>query len=444
MRAATREPIKEAIWRTHRKGCPRHERDGGWKGRCDGRRSYLLRFRPGGRGSPEVSRAYDRLEDAEKAKLALRDHARGRHEHAAEVEHCPLCQERAPKRVRRTLKSYALDWLGRDLRLLGIREQTRDEYERLLNTYALSYFDTSMLLSEIDTRAVQGYVDWLCKQPNRRGRKAKGTLSDDAVRNALTPLRSMLAQAVREGEISHNPCAGVKLPKSTVTWDEDEIGNGEARPFPGPNGNVMEIVVGLIPSPYRLIFELLAWTGMRRSEVLGLKGKDLHLSGGEPYVSVRRRIRRVKGKGLQAGPPKSRTSRRDIPIPIPLADKLAALHTEPEAWVFTSNGHGTPIDPDNLHSRVLRPACEEADCSWAGFHTFRHTVASRLIAEGRNVVQVSRFLGHANAHITLDVYGHLLNENVGGPLVLSGVRTESARGGRETATDESAATREAA
>jgi hypothetical protein len=82
---------------------------------------------------------------------------------------------------------------------------------------------------------------------------------------------------------------------------------------------------------------------------------------------------------------------------------------------------------------VLRPACEEADCSWAGFHTFRHTVASRLLAEGRNVVQVSRFLGHANAHITLDVYGHLLNEDVGGPLVLSGVRTKSARGRRETA-----------
>jgi len=152
----------------------------------------------------------------------------------------------------------------------------------------------------------------------------------------------------------------------------------------------------------------------------------------------------VKGEGLQVGPPKTKTSRRDIPIPVPLADRLAALHTAPEAWVFTSNGHVTPVDPDNLHSRVLRPACEEADCSWAGFHTFRHTVASRLIAEGRNVVQVSRFLGHANAHTTLSIYGHLLDGNVGGPLVLSGVRTKSARGGRETATDGDAEARKPA
>jgi hypothetical protein len=66
-----------------------------------------------------------------------------------------------------------------------------------------------------------------------------------------------------------------KVPSSCATeWDEDEIGNGEARPFPGPNGDVMEIVVGLIPTAYRLIFELLAWTGLPRSEVLGLKGKD--------------------------------------------------------------------------------------------------------------------------------------------------------------------------
>jgi hypothetical protein len=103
--SAMREPIKDAIWRSHRKGCPRHEDAGRWMGRCDRRCSYLLRFRPGGRGSPEVSRAYDRLEDAEKAKLALRDHARGRHEHESD-EDCPLCQEATPKRDRPTLKAY--------------------------------------------------------------------------------------------------------------------------------------------------------------------------------------------------------------------------------------------------------------------------------------------------------------------------------------------------
>ena len=53
---------------------------------------------------------------------------------------------------------------------------------------------------------------------------------------------------------------------------------------------------------------------------------------------------------------------------------------------------------------------------WAGFHTFRHTVASRLFAEGRNVVQVQGWLGHHAPSFTLDTYVHLLDGGLGGPL----------------------------
>ena len=66
--------------------------------------------------------------------------------------------------------------------------------------------------------------------------------------------------------------------------------------------------------------------------------------------------------------------------------------------------------------RVLTPACKAAGVEWAGFHTFRHTVASRLFAEGRNVVQVQRWLGHHSASFTLDTYVHLLDNDLGEPL----------------------------
>jgi integrase len=90
------------------------------------------------------------------------------------------------------------------------------------------------------------------------------------------------------------------------------------------------------------------------------------------------------------------------------------LRTEPEALVF--NVEGKPLDPDNLYSRVLRPAAGEAGVEWAGFHTFRHTVASRLFAEGRNAVQVQRWLGHHSPSFTLDTYIHLLDDDLGKPL----------------------------
>jgi integrase len=69
-----------------------------------------------------------------------------------------------------------------------------------------------------------------------------------------------------------------------------------------------------------------------------------------------------------------------------------------------------------LARRVLAPACTAAGVRWAGFHTFRHTVASRLFAKGRNVVQVQRWLGHHSPSFTLDTYVHLLDNDLGEPL----------------------------
>jgi integrase len=93
---------------------------------------------------------------------------------------------------------------------------------------------------------------------------------------------------------------------------------------------------------------------------------------------------------------------------------------EPDELVFRTRV-GTPLDPDNLFERVLRPACSEAGVEWAGFHTFRHTVASQLFARGRNVVQVQHWLGHHAASFTLDTYVHLLDADLGEPIELVGI-----------------------
>jgi integrase len=179
----------------------------------------------------------------------------------------------------------------------------------------------------------------------------------------------------------------------------------------------MELVVALIKPEHRLMFELLAATGVRRSELIAFQVRDLRLNGEEPDVKIRRRIRRRRGMGLVVGPLKSRYAKRELPVPIELADRLRAhvAGRSSKDWVFAS-ATGAPVDPDNLADRVLAPACDEAGAGWAGFHTFRHTVASRLFAEGRNIVQVQRWLGHHSPSFTLDTYVHLLDEDLGEPL----------------------------
>jgi Phage integrase family len=80
---------------------------------------------------------------------------------------------------------------------------------------------------------------------------------------------------------------------------------------------------------------------------------------------------------------------------------------------------GSCLDSQKLRKRVLNPAREQAGLPWVGFHAFRHTCATLLFAEGRNAVQVQRWLGHHSAAFTLATYVHLLDGDIGEPLTVS-------------------------
>ncbi|HYH59588.1 MAG TPA: site-specific integrase [Thermoleophilaceae bacterium] len=366
---------------------------------------YVVVYKVNGRQRKESARTYDEARRLKRSREADRD--RGDLGALSKV----------------TFHSYAREWIDRyqGTGKRGFREETRDEYRRLLERYALRYFGPRVNVAEITPRQIADYLGWLVQQPSRRG----GTLSDSSVHNAFKPLAACLATARREGLIRHNPAAEATMPhRPRVEDDEDKV-----RPFPP---GVMEMVVAFVHPRHRLMLELLAATGVRRSELIALQGKHLKLDGGDPLIRVRQRVRRMKGKGLVVGALKSRYARRDLPIPLGLADRLRALQTPAAEFVFTSQV-GTVIDPDNVFERVLRPACEEAGAEWAGFHTFRHTVASRLFAQGRNVVQVQKWLGHHSPSFTLDTYVHLLDGDLGGPLgVATPVATEATESARNT------------
>jgi integrase len=133
-----------------------------------------------------------------------------------------------------------------------------------------------------------------------------------------------------------------------------------------------------------------------------------------------KRVAEQKGEGQVIGALKSGHARRDLPISLELADELRThvAGREPDDLVFPSPyERRKPYDPAHLWTRVLHPACAEAGVAWAGFHTFRHTVAARKFHAGRTAVQVQHWLGHHSAAFTLKTYGHLLDaDDLGGPL----------------------------
>jgi integrase len=281
----------------------------------------------------------------------------------------------------------------------GFRENTRDEYRRLIENYAHPYFSTKLKLVDISTYQLARFVDWLADE-DEQGKR----LSDSTIANITIPLRAALATANREGLIRHNPSQGLVLPhREEVEESEDE---DEVKVF---TEEQLPAVLAMAPNRlgYPLLFELLAATGLRISEAIALQRFHLQLDGSEPEVCVRRGI--VKGR---VEPPKTKHGKREVRLQSPLVHRLRAhlaaqADQDSTALVFP-NSKGDPLEPGNLRRRVLKPLVEEVNAPWAGFHTFRHTFASLHLKRGTNLLQLSRALGHHSPAFTLSRYTHLL------------------------------------
>jgi integrase len=305
-----------------------------------------------------------------------------------------------------TLHEFGLSWLdryagtGHD----SVRTNTRREYRRLLVNYALTYFDREVRVRDLDRAAVQRFVDWLTMQPGRDGR-----LCDRSISNALTPLRLTLDAAVAEGLLDANPAEHIVLPRRRAgrAWSIQE------RRYL-TRAELMRLL-DEVPVKWRSLFELLAATGLRISEAVGLRWSDLILDGPTPHVHVRRAI--VKGAVVA---PKSRHGARLIPLTVELAALLRAQRRDgatDDELVFPGRAGGVS-DQGSLRRRVLVPAAERAGLTGVGFHTLRHTCASMLIESGTSPLRLQRWMGHHSPAFTLETYGHLLDGDLGPALDL--------------------------
>src|SRR5919109_4293356 len=161
----------------------------------------------------------------------------------------------------------------------------------------------------------------------------------------------------------------------------------------------------------RCLAALLAETGLRVSEALGLDWSDVEF-GGVPRLRVRRQFYRGTLKRL-----KSRNGRRDLPLSAALARRLWTVRPADGAGPVFATRNGTRYLDRNVR-RVLDKATERAGLEWVSFHTFRHTCASMLFDSGRNIRQVCDWLGHADPAFTLRTYVHLMDGGLGEPLDL--------------------------
>ncbi len=179
---------------------------------------------------------------------------------------------------------------------------------------------------------------------------------------------------------------------------------------------------GAAKHPRGFILTFTLATGMPPAEVQGLKWKDVDLRAGT--VTVRRVVGWIPGEGWRFGEPKTKLSRRTIPLPCSVTERLRIHQREQvvgqsrrrklgrqvadHTLVFPDR-NGNPVDGKNLAVRVLKPilAAAELDLRFR-WYDCRHTCATLLLAAGANPKVVSERLGHAKVAFTLDHYAHVL------------------------------------
>lgn len=315
---------------------------------------------------------------------------------------------------RKRFAAYAREWVehtnGRTTK--GIRPETKAEYRRDIER-AIGHLGTRVLLADITPPMLNRYAQALADERRADG-EAKFTAS--TIRRILAPVKACLADAHAEGLITHNPGSAVRVPapsngraRRTKRKAEDVVMSPEQvqvfmenLPVPGPERRR--------PSGWqRTLAIVVAETGIRLSEALGLRWCDLDLHGG--VVSVRQRVR----YGVE-GDTKSENSERDIPIGSDLrrdlaAHRLASHYSAPTDYVFPSV-QGTAIHAGNIYkwsSGAFRAAGVPEGKQW---HALRHTYGSRLYRQGVSIAEVSKLLGHADIGFTYRTYIHIRQDEL--------------------------------
>lgn len=223
-------------------------------------------------------------------------------------------------------------------------------------------------------------------------------------------LAALCAHLVRQGHLRVDPmiAGGLERPKQPrslpryIERDTEIARVLRMAATPDPEGR------NVWPERDIALAALLAGTGIRASELCGLRIRHLVLDVEEPYV-------RVTGKGGAV---------RDCPLPPEVADILEAYiasrheRTKRRAgrdapvWL---NGRGKPLTPSALDHHVRR-WYERAKVplpEGAAAHAFRHTVAMQLVNRGEPVSVVQALLGHASlssTQIYIRAAGHHVRE----------------------------------
>ena len=288
-----------------------------------------------------------------------------------------------------------------------IRPSTFDSYARNIRIHVIPKAVAMAPLQQVTAPMLNALYGDLLAGANRRA------LSPRSVAYVHTILHRAFRDAVRWNLIVRNPADQADPPRARPS---EQV---RARTWTGEE--IARFLDATADSRYCPLWRLIATSGMRRGEALGLRWDDVDLTKGR--LSVNRTLvqdgdYRADDTGMAWGTPKTARGRRAISLDRETIGALRAhrarQHQErllagasyvDEGLVFCGRS-GEPVHP-KVVSNLFRKAVARHAMPYLSVHGLRHSWATLALQAGVHPKIVPGRLGHSTISITLDIYSHV-------------------------------------
>lgn len=283
--------------------------------------------------------------------------------------------ERPTRQGKNTLLS---EWLKSWLKSQGtLKPTTKQIYKSHIDNYINPNLG-KIPLKKLNSDILQGFINDL-------------NLSASTVKNIFSILKSALSSAEDNGLILN-------------IWNKVKVPKKEKSIVQVLTVNEQKLLESVLTLPFDIGVWICLYAGLRIGEVCALMWADINFE--TSTLTVNGTQARTEN-GVEIIAPKSKSSKREIPIPVILINKLKEI---PQTCEYVLSKNNKPVDI-RTYRRHFKKLLQKAGLSDIKYHALRHTFSTRALEVGMDYKTLSEILGHSSVGITLDLYAHSLNEH---------------------------------
>lgn len=283
-----------------------------------------------------------------------------------------------------TVKEASEDYLSVKSPLL--KESTAANYSMKLEKHIIP------VLGELSVCAVKPQIVYAFMEELRQKGLSERYISDNVVL-----LRSIIRYA-KATYGTDNKINGLIMPKKVKSETMILSDKEQDRLKEYIDGNLSRSTLGVAISLY---------TGVRIGELCALQNKDIDLE--KRTLTVSKTIQRIQIKDFEKHTklvitePKSQSSKRVIPIPECLVEKIKAFTGNADEYIIS--GASKPVEPRTMQYRFAR-ILKNVKLPSVHFHSLRAAFATNCVTIGFDIKTLSEILGHSSVELTLNCYVH--------------------------------------